>query len=77
MNIKFKQMVLTTIVFAGLLSSCKKSETVDTKIVDSAAAQVDSLSKEVDTAVAKVDSATAKVDSAKAEVKEAVDAVKK
>ena len=50
--------------------SCKKAETVDTNIVDSAAAKVDSLSKEVDTAVAKVDSATAKVDSAKAEVKE-------
>ena len=49
MNIKFKQMVLTTIVFAGLLSSCKKSETVGYSesaeiAIDSSAITADSVS---------------------------------
>ena len=49
MNTKFKKMVIATIIFAGLLSSCKKYETVGSAneaemTVDSAAVVSDSIS---------------------------------
>ena len=49
MNTKFKQMVIATIIFAGLLSSCKKSETAAYSdhaeiALDSAAIVTDSIS---------------------------------
>ena len=49
MNTKFKKMVIATIIFAGLLSSCKKYETVGSAneaemTVDSAAVISDSIS---------------------------------
>ena len=49
MNTKFKQMVIATIIFAGLLSACKKSETSgytnQTEIaLDSASVVSDSIS---------------------------------
>lgn len=49
MNTKFKKMVIATIIFAGLLSSCKKYETVGyaheaEMTVDSAAVVSDSIS---------------------------------
>ncbi|MFN4075016.1 MAG: hypothetical protein ACK4HC_03845 [Cloacibacterium sp.] len=43
MNTKFKKMVIATIIFAGLLSSCKKSESVDSQY-ESAVATADSTS---------------------------------
>ena len=49
MNTKFKKLVIATIIFAGLLSSCKKYETVSSAneaemTVDSAAVVSDSIS---------------------------------
>ena len=49
MNTKFQKMVIATIIFAGLLSSCKKSESVgyaeNAEIaVDSASVVSDSIS---------------------------------